>query len=63
MPVVSATAGLTQTADQLAGVGRVRRPLLLIEDAGFVIGARHQEHFPLHLWQLGNHSGGEAFPA
>lgn len=40
-----------------------RRPLMLIEDAGFVIGARHQEHFPLHLWQLGNHSSGEAVPA
>jgi ubiquinone/menaquinone biosynthesis C-methylase UbiE len=40
-----------------------RRPLQLIEDAGFVIGARQQEHFPLHLWQLGHHSAGEAFPA
>jgi ubiquinone/menaquinone biosynthesis C-methylase UbiE len=40
-----------------------RRPLQLIEDAGFVIGARQQERFPLHLWQLGSHSGGEAFPA
>lgn len=40
-----------------------RRPLPLIEDAGFVIGARHEEPFPLHLWHLGNHSGGEAFPA
>jgi ubiquinone/menaquinone biosynthesis C-methylase UbiE len=56
--------------DQLNGAwGRIaggchlnRRPLLLIEDAGFIIGARHQEQFPLHLWQLGNHSCGEAFP-
>jgi ubiquinone/menaquinone biosynthesis C-methylase UbiE len=40
-----------------------RRPLQLIEDAGFVIGARQQERFPLHLWQLGNHSSGEAVPA
>jgi ubiquinone/menaquinone biosynthesis C-methylase UbiE len=40
-----------------------RSPLQLIEDAGFVIGARQQERFPLHLWQLGNHSSGEAVPA
>jgi SAM-dependent methyltransferase len=57
--------------DRLNGVwGRIaggchlnRRPLQLIEEAGFVIGAWQQERFPLHLWQLGNHSGGEAFPA
>jgi SAM-dependent methyltransferase len=57
--------------DRLNGVwGRIaggchlnRRPLQLIEDAGFVIGARLHERFPPHLWQLGNHSGGEAFPA
>jgi ubiquinone/menaquinone biosynthesis C-methylase UbiE len=40
-----------------------RNPLVLIEDAGFVIGAREREPFPLHLWQLGTHSGGEALPA
>jgi ubiquinone/menaquinone biosynthesis C-methylase UbiE len=40
-----------------------RRPLQLIEDAGFVIGARLHERFPPHLWQLGNHAGGEAFAA
>jgi ubiquinone/menaquinone biosynthesis C-methylase UbiE len=56
--------------DRLNGVwGRIaggchlnRRPLQLIEDAGFVIGARQQQRFPLHLWHLGSHSGGEAFP-
>jgi ubiquinone/menaquinone biosynthesis C-methylase UbiE len=40
-----------------------RNPLQLIEDAGFVIRARQQERFPLHLWQLGTQSGGEAWPA
>jgi SAM-dependent methyltransferase len=40
-----------------------RDPLLLIEDAGFVVGARLQERFPLHLWPLGAQSGGEASPA
>jgi ubiquinone/menaquinone biosynthesis C-methylase UbiE len=40
-----------------------RNPLQLIEDAGFVVGARQQERFPLHLWQLGTQSGGEASPA
>jgi ubiquinone/menaquinone biosynthesis C-methylase UbiE len=40
-----------------------RDPLQLIEDAGFVIGVRQRERFPLHLWQLGNHLNGEAFPA
>lgn len=40
-----------------------RHPLQLIEDAGFVIGVPQQERFPLHLWHLGNHSCGEAFPA
>ena len=40
-----------------------RRPLQLIEDAGFIIGAWQQERFPLHLWQLGNHCSGEAIPA
>jgi ubiquinone/menaquinone biosynthesis C-methylase UbiE len=57
--------------DQLNGVwGRIaggchlnRRPLQLIEDTGFAIGARQQERFPLPLWQLGSHSAGEAFPA
>ena len=57
--------------DRLAGVwGRIaggchlnRRPLRLIEDAGFVIRARQEERFPLYLWQLGKHSAGEAFPA
>ena len=40
-----------------------RDPVQLIEDAGFVVGARLQERFPLHLWQLGTQSGGEASPA
>jgi ubiquinone/menaquinone biosynthesis C-methylase UbiE len=40
-----------------------RSPLRLIEEAGFVIRARQQERFPLHLWQLGTQSGGEAWPA
>jgi ubiquinone/menaquinone biosynthesis C-methylase UbiE len=37
-----------------------RAPQQLIEEAGFVIGAREQERFPLHLWQLGTQAGGEA---
>jgi ubiquinone/menaquinone biosynthesis C-methylase UbiE len=37
-----------------------RNPLHLIEDAGFVVGARHRERFPVHLWQLGTQTGGEA---
>jgi ubiquinone/menaquinone biosynthesis C-methylase UbiE len=57
--------------DRLNGVwGRIaggchlnRSPLRLIEEAGFVIRARQQERFPLHLWQLGTQSGGEASPA
>ena len=40
-----------------------RAPQQLIEEAGFVIGAREQERFPLYLWQLGTQSGGEAQPA
>lgn len=40
-----------------------RAPQRLIEEAGFVICAREQERFPLHLWQLGTQSGGEAQPA
>jgi len=40
-----------------------RAPQRLIEEAGFVIRAREQERFPLHLWQLGTQSGGEALPA
>lgn len=40
-----------------------RAPQQLIEEAGFVIGAREQERFPLYLWQLGTQSGGEALPA
>jgi hypothetical protein len=40
-----------------------RAPQRLIEEAGFVIGAWEQERFPLHLWQLGTQSGGEALPA
>jgi ubiquinone/menaquinone biosynthesis C-methylase UbiE len=39
-----------------------RNPLQLIEDAGFVVGTRLQERFPLLLWQLGTQSGGEASP-
>jgi ubiquinone/menaquinone biosynthesis C-methylase UbiE len=39
-----------------------RNPLQLIEDAGFVIRTRQQESFPLHLWQLGTQSAGEAWP-
>jgi ubiquinone/menaquinone biosynthesis C-methylase UbiE len=35
----------------------------LIEEAGFAIRAREQERFPLHLWQLGTQSGGEALLA
>jgi ubiquinone/menaquinone biosynthesis C-methylase UbiE len=40
-----------------------RAPQRLIEEAGFVIGATERERFPLHLWQLGAQSGGEALPA
>jgi ubiquinone/menaquinone biosynthesis C-methylase UbiE len=40
-----------------------RAPQRLIENAGFVIGAREQECFPLYLWQLGFQSGGVALPA
>ena len=40
-----------------------RAPQRLIEEAGFVIGAWEQQCFPLHLWQLGTQSGGEALPA
>jgi pimeloyl-ACP methyl ester carboxylesterase/ubiquinone/menaquinone biosynthesis C-methylase UbiE len=40
-----------------------RAPLRLIEEAGFVIRVRQQERFPLHLWQLGTQSGGEAWSA
>jgi ubiquinone/menaquinone biosynthesis C-methylase UbiE len=40
-----------------------RSPQQLIDEAGFVIGAWEQERFPLHLWQLGTQSGGEALPA
>ena len=39
-----------------------RTPQQLIEEAGFVIVSREQERFPLHLWQLGTQSGGEAVP-
>jgi ubiquinone/menaquinone biosynthesis C-methylase UbiE len=57
--------------DRLNGLwGRVaggchlnRAPQRLIEEAGFVIGAREHERFPLHLWQLGTQSGGEAVQA
>ena len=49
---------------QLAGGCHLNRaPQRLIEEAGFVIRARKQERFPLHLWQLGTQSGGEALPA
>jgi ubiquinone/menaquinone biosynthesis C-methylase UbiE len=66
-----AEARRSRWQDRLNGLwGRIaggchlnRRPLQLIEDAGFVIGAWQQERFPLHLWQLGNHSSGEAIPA
>jgi ubiquinone/menaquinone biosynthesis C-methylase UbiE len=37
-----------------------RSPLQLIEDAGFIIAAQEKERFPLHLWQLGTQSGGQA---
>lgn len=40
-----------------------REPLTLIEAAGFKVRTRHQESFPWPLWQLGLHSGGEAYPA
>jgi ubiquinone/menaquinone biosynthesis C-methylase UbiE len=40
-----------------------RAPLQLIEDAGFAIGALRRERFPPHLWQLGNHTAGEAILA
>ncbi len=40
-----------------------RNPLQLIEEAGFVIRARQQERLPLHLWQLGSQSCGEALLA
>ena len=39
-----------------------RAPQRLIEEAGFIIGALEQQRFPLHLWQLGTQSGGEALP-
>lgn len=45
------------------GCHLTRHPIKLIEDAGFVIGAREQERFPALLWQLGAQSGGEAFVA
>ena len=40
-----------------------RSPLQLIEEAGFVIRVQQQERFPLHLWQLGTQSAGEAWSA
>jgi ubiquinone/menaquinone biosynthesis C-methylase UbiE len=46
-----------------SGCHLTRNPLRLIEDAGFVIGAREYAHFPIHLWYLGKQSGGEAKPA
>jgi SAM-dependent methyltransferase len=45
------------------GCHLTRNPLRLIEDAGFVIGAREHARFPIHLWYLGTQSGGEAKPA
>jgi ubiquinone/menaquinone biosynthesis C-methylase UbiE len=45
------------------GCHLTRNPLQLIEDAGFVIGARESARFPFYLWQLGTQSGGEAMPA
>lgn len=39
-----------------------RTPQSLIEEAGFVLVSREQERFPLHLWQLGTQTGGEAVP-
>jgi ubiquinone/menaquinone biosynthesis C-methylase UbiE len=67
----SAEPSCSRWQDRLNGVwGRLaggchlnRSPLRLIEEAGFVIRARQQEHFPLYLWQLGTQSGGEAWPA
>ena len=67
----SAEPWCSRWQDRLNGVwGRIaggchlnRSPLRLIEEAGFVIRARQQERFPLHLWQLGTQSGGEAWPA
>jgi ubiquinone/menaquinone biosynthesis C-methylase UbiE len=57
--------------DRLNGIwGRIaggchlnRTPRQFIENAGFVIGLREQERFPLHLWQLGIQCGGEALLA
>jgi SAM-dependent methyltransferase len=40
-----------------------RSPVQLIGDAGFLVGRYEQEFFPLHLWQLGSQSAGEAFGA
>jgi SAM-dependent methyltransferase len=39
-----------------------RDPQHLIGEAGFVIVSSERERFPLHLWQLGTQSGGEAVP-
>jgi hypothetical protein len=65
----SATAWRSRWQDRLYGVwGRIaggchlnRRPLKMICDAGFVISSHEQDRFPLHLWQLGSQSAGEAF--
>lgn len=45
------------------GCHLTRNPLQLIEDAGFVVGARQRARFPIYLWQLSTQSGGEAMPA
>jgi ubiquinone/menaquinone biosynthesis C-methylase UbiE len=65
----SATAWRSRSQDRLNGVwGRLaggchlnRRPLEMIGDAGFVISSHERVRFPLHLWQLGSQSAGEAF--
>ncbi len=48
---------------QLAGGCNLNRsPIQLIEAAGFVVRNLRQDHFPLHLWPLGEHFTGEAEP-
>lgn len=55
--------GLNGAWGRIAGGCHLNRsPLQLIEEAGFVIRVQQQERFPLHLWQLGSQSGGEALP-
>jgi hypothetical protein len=52
-----------QHESRLSSGGINRAPQQLIEEAGFVICAREQARFPLHLWQLGTQLAGEALLA